>query len=345
MRFVFPVVLLSAAYAFDKYLVHDTFESEDEVVFQGGFLPYECAGTVFEPDEEDYPFKPKTLDVLFGPETSSEYIVIAVYNPDGTTPPFGTRLGEEAFNVSGSKESLQRLNFEEAEIYLDDFESGNVVIAFCFEEGHGSTPTIAADGDGLDFKNNHYIYGDLGAGDDWYTNEYVGGLLGTTIGDWIMRLCIETDNTDGEACPNLSEGDADADSDADSDHDADGDSDADADADFYLDSITPSMAPYGESVDVVVLGGGFVDGTEARIGGINVVGLRVVDSSSISGRSPSTLPSGMHDVEVVHPDGTTDYVAEAFEVDGGCGCGTRGGTTGNLAVFGLVGLLALRRRR
>ena len=347
MRFVFPVVLVSAAYAFDKYLVHDTFETDESVTFQGGFAPYECAGTVFEPDEEDYPFKPLTVDILFGPESVSENVVIQIYNPDGVNPPFGARIGEEAFNITGSKESLQRLNFVEAEIFLDDITEGTVVVALCFEENHGETPTIASDGDGLDFRDNHYIYGNLGAGDDWYTNEYVGGLLGSTIGDWIMRLCIDTENTDGEACPSLSDiSDADTDTDADSDTDADGDSDSDSDADFYLDSITPAAAPFGESVNVVVLGGGFVDGTEARIGGINIVGVNVVDGSSISGRSPSTLPSGLHDVEVVHPDGTTDYIAEAFEVDGGCGCASRiDGPSGALGLFGLLGLVALRRRR
>ena len=346
MRFALPVVLLGTAYAFDKYIVHDNFDGNSEVAFITGFGEYECGGVVFEPDEEDYPFKPKSIDLLFGPTSVQETIVIQVYYPESTSPPFGARVGEEAFAVQGSAESFQRLNFAEAEIFLDDVESGNVLVALCFEEGHSETPTIATDADGLDWRNNHYIYGNLGQGADWYSNEYVGGLFGSDFNDWIMRLCIETDNTDGEACPSLSDiGDADADADADTDTDADGDADSDTDSDFFISSIVPSTAPYGESVDVVVLGGGFVDGTEARIGGINLVGLRVVDDASISGRSPSTLPSGFHDVEVVHPDGDTDYQAGAFEVTGGCGCGTAGGT-GGLAVFGLAGLvIALRRRR
>ena len=346
MRLILPVVLVSAAYAFDKYIVHDTFDGESEVAFITGFGEYECGGVVFEPDEEDYPFKPKSLDLLFGPDSVSETIVVQIYYPEGTTPDFGARVGEEAFNVTGSKEAFQRLDFEEAEIFLDDVTEGNVLVAVCFEENHASTPTIATDADGLDFRRNHYIYGDLGQGADWYTNEYVGGVFGDDFNDWIMRLCIETDNTDGTACPSLSDiGDADADADADTDTDTDADADTDTDADFFISTVVPSEAPFGESVDVVVLGGGFIDGTEARIGGINLVGLRVVDDASISGRSPSSLPSGLHDVEVVHPDGTTDYQAGAFEVTGGCGCGTSGGS-GGLAVFGLAAVvIGLRRRR
>ena len=338
--------LVSAAWAGNKYYTLDTFESGDSATYQGGFGEYECAGVVFEPDEDDYPLTPLYVDVLFGPDSIQETVVIQIYAPMTTDPPMGTRVGEEAFAPTGSRESFNRLVFEDAEIYLDPWEDGNVLVALCFEENHYEYPTIAADSDGLDFISNHYIYANFGAGADWYTTQYVNGVLGGSIGDWIMRLCVETDNDDGEPCPNGTDvGDADTDADADTDTDSDADGDSDTDGDFYITSITPNSAPQGESVQVVILGGGFGDGTDARIGGINLTGMTIQDDGTIVGQVPTALQSGFHDVEVVSIDGENDYLTSGFEVTGGCGCASTP-TTGALAtgLLALIGFVGLRRR-
>lgn len=338
------IALVSATWAGNKYYQLDTFESGDSATYQGGFGEYECAGTVFEPDPEDYPLTPLYVDVLFGPDSIQETVVIQIYAPQSTNPPMGTRLGEEAFAPTGSRDSFNRLVFEDAEIFLDPWEDGNVLVSLCFEENHVEYPTIAADSDGLDFIDNHYIYANFGAGNDWYTTQYVNGVLGGTIGDWVMRLCVETD-ADGEPCPNGTDIEGDADTDADSDSDTDSDSDSDSDGDFWITSVTPNQAPEGESVDVVILGGGFGDGTDARIGGINLVGMSITDDGTIIGRSPTALSSGFHDVEVVSIDGESDYLTSGFEVTGGCGCASTP-SKGALAagLLALVGLVGLRRR-
>ncbi|MCK6504586.1 MYXO-CTERM sorting domain-containing protein [Myxococcota bacterium] len=97
-------------------------------------------------------------------------------------------------------------------------------------------------------------------------------------------------------------------------------------------------------MDVVVLGEGFSDSAEARIGGITLVGNDVVSDTTISGRTPTTLPVGVHDVEVVVGDDSVVLVG-AFEVTGG-GCGCASGGRG-AAWLGLLAapLLAWRRRR
>lgn len=339
------IALITASWAGQKYYSLDTFESGDSATYQGGFGEYECAAVLFEPDDDDYPLTPLYIDVLFGPDSVQETVVVQIYAPMSTNPPMGDRIAEEAFAPTGSRDSFNRLVFEEAEMYLDPWEDGNVLVSLCFEENHYEYPTIAADSDGLDFVNNHYIYANFGAGNDWYTTQYVNGALGGSIGDWVMRLCVETDNDDGDPCPSGTEvGDADTDSDADSDTDSD--SDSDSDGDFWITSVTPAQAPAGESVDVVILGGGFGDGTDARIGGINLVGMTIQDDSTITGRSPTALGSGFHDVEVVHIDGTSDFLASGFEVTGGCGCASGPSRTQlGMGLAALFGLVLVRRRR
>jgi hypothetical protein len=70
-------------------------------------------------------------------------------------------------------------------------------------------------------------------------------------------------------------------------------------------------------VDIVIIGNGFDASTTANIGGLSVAGVSFVNSETLTGRSPSALPVGMHDVEVVRTseDGTENAVlAEWFEV-------------------------------
>lgn len=339
-------LLIASALAGNSYYVLDTFDAGDEVAVQGGFVEGECWGTLYEPDPEEYPLTPLYVDLLFAGSSLQETVVVQIYYPDSNKPPWGPRVGEEAYALTGSDEYFARLDFEEAEIYLDPLTEGNVFVEVCFEEGHYEYPSIAADADGLDFRKNHYIYADFtGGGGDHYTTETVNGLLGGNIGDWIMRLCVETDHDSGEPCPSSAGSvDGDADTDVDSDTDTDTDSDSDSDS-FSIMSITPNAAAEGESVNVVVLGTGFTDGAEARIGGIPLIGASLSGDTTISGLSPSTLPSGAHHVEVINGDGTSVVLPEGFTVGGGCGCASSPGAGGLAGLLGLIGLAALRRRR
>ncbi|MGB0639308.1 MAG: hypothetical protein ACPGTU_08250, partial [Myxococcota bacterium] len=106
---------------------------------------------------------------------------------------------------------------------------------------------------------------------------------------------------------------------------------------------------------VILLGSGFPDDAQARIGGVLITGNTVLGGETITGRSPSALPVGIHDVEVVAGESNAVLPA-AFEVlaveepigkspaakSGGC---SQLPMRSNLlwTLFGLVGIL-LRRR-
>ena len=101
---------------------------------------------------------------------------------------------------------------------------------------------------------------------------------------------------------------------------------------------------------------GFTADAEARIGGVTITGNTVVGEETLSGRSPSALPAGVHDVEVVTAEGTA-VLAAAFTItsggdtdtgesskDASCSCSTARPHSA-LAWLGLLGLLVGRRRR
>jgi len=333
-------LLLSLALAGTSYIQLDNLQEGGNATLQGGFIAGECWGTWF-PTEDQGTFVPLGIDVLVGGANAEALFIVEVYQSNDSFK-VGSRIDDEAFYLTGTDDgTMNRLRFDEAEMTLPPME-GNVGVAVCFDE-HDAWPGPAHD-IGLNHPNQQKIFADVGTGsDDWWGNGDVG-----ITGDWVLRLCIEGDDVTGTACPDWGGGGGDADTDADTDSDTDTDVDSDTDLDdsgfgFGLLAITPDFALEGESVDVVITGQGFDYDAEARIGGINLIGQERLGAETLTGRSPSSLPAGVHDVEVIRGDGSSDVLVGAFEVGGGCGCGTVGGAGGFLVL--LAPLVAARRRR
>lgn len=82
--------------------------------------------------------------------------------------------------------------------------------------------------------------------------------------------------------------------------------------------VTPAEGPFGENTTVLIEGRGFpVDGdVEVLVGPERALEVEVADERSMSAIFPSTLPLGVHDVEVVRGDGDRDVLVEAFTVTG-----------------------------
>ncbi len=271
--------------------------SDETVTFQQGFVDGECWASTYHPDAADYPFTPGWVNFLIGPSGEGYFFDVFLYQVNASGQPT-TQLMGDAASVNGSSQNLSQVDLLDFKQDIPEITNGDLAVVVCFD-GHSSTPTIANDADGLDYPDRNWIY----TNSRWYKS----GDLGVT-GDWIMRLGWGN------------EGDADTDADADSDADSDADTDTDAAIELY--SITPAATKDGTSVDLTILGQGFQDGATAHIGGLSLTGAQVRDDGTLTGRSPSALPSGTHDVDVVNPDGSSAYLAAAFTVDGGCGCGT-----------------------
>lgn len=117
---------------------------------------------------------------------------------------------------------------------------------------------------------------------------------------------------------------------------------------FLLYDIVPVEIQEGDVVPVVFLGDGFQQGAEARIGGLQVSGLDVLNPETLAGDTPTALPEGIHDVEVTQ-DGESVVLPEAFLVSapdlGICGCGAVPGPPLTWAVTLGLGFLVARRRK
>lgn len=149
-----------------------------------------------------------------------------------------------------------------------------------------------------------------------------------------------------------------------------------------LSAVTPALARLGEVVELQLAGTAFDDRVHAWIGGLAIAGLSLVDDQTLTGRSPSGLPIGLHDVTLTTPEGEDALLASAFEVvaaegedsgtadgggtmdtaadggsaagdggaappveEAGCGCASGGSGTGLAAAALLLGVSARRRRR
>ena len=333
-------LLSGGANAGSTWLANDTFSGQGNIFIQDGFATYECWASVFETDSlaTDGALTMKSIRTLIGGSSANNFFIVQFYAMAGSSMNSAALLGEEGVSMTGSTKNYNDLEISDLKIGLPTINSGNVAVAMCFDETSTTTPSIAnTDGFGSSSQSN-WIY-------LFSTNTWMQSADLSVQGDWIMRLCVEADHISG-SCDDSSDtvdGGGDGAGDGSDDGSDDGGSDTGSDAVSLL-QITPDSAAEGEAVDVVLIGSGFAAGTEARIGGISLTGTEVVNAETISGRTPTSLPAGSHDVEIVLPNGENDYIAGGFTVGGGCGCAssTMPMRQGWLVLIGA--LLVLRRR-
>jgi hypothetical protein len=342
------LLLAAPTQAGSRWLINDDFAEGADAGVQGGFAMDECWGSVYVPDSGEYPFELTAVRMLVGGNSSQEIFSVNFYSQSGTDMNGADLIAGEGAAITGADDAFNELTIADLELDLPLIESGNVGVGVCLD-AHDGYPAIARDAGGMDHSDRNYIYADIGTGSKWHKSSTLG-----LTGDWIMRLCITGDNVADEGCddidPGGGESDADADADADSDSDADGDTDADGA--FTMTQVTPTSVIEGQAIDIVILGTGFASGAEARIGGIPIVGQSRLNEETLSGRTPTTLPVGVHDVEVVLDDGSSALLPGAFEVlpaesaeKEGCGCASGGVEGASGLLLGLFALLTRRRSR
>jgi len=158
-----------AAQAGARWLQNDDFSDGDEVSFMGGFIAGECWASVYEPGPADYPFTLKYVDMLVGGSTGDPLLIVEFYSLDGSDMTTASLLGEEAFVITGSSSSWNRLTVSELDLGMGPIDAGNVAVAVCHYE-HDGPPSIAVD-TSRDAGHLSYIWGDFTAGlegTDWF---------------------------------------------------------------------------------------------------------------------------------------------------------------------------------
>jgi MYXO-CTERM domain-containing protein len=302
----------------------------------------ECAITVLHADASQLPLTVDSVYFLLGSSTGDQdgtgtlaEVGIQV-TEEGATPSPGDpyEWGPEGVSVTVSSTEFMGVTLKDSYLGTDNvtMDKGQLVVWICapdpytgYEWPHDSSRSTS----GLFIHNDSPDAGAyIDLGDSVQTLASVGA-----HGAWVIRATA------------LGEG-GDADTDTDSDSDTDSDTDADT-GDLSLYAITPASTSEGTPVDFVLLGSGFVQGADVTIGGLSASDVTVQDSGTISGRSPSALPAGTHDVDVRNLDGTSASLTAAFTVDGkgGCGCTTGAGADAGWIVWVAPLAFALRRRR
>jgi hypothetical protein len=324
------------AEAGSRWLQNDVFTGEGSAYIVARMGTDECVASLFETDPSEYPFTFNKVQVLLlaeGDKSLTANFAVEFWSME--TQSFGgaLQLDEEVAQFTSSSSAYNEVTVADLEVDLPELSSAYVAVALCNAE-HEGDPVVANDaslsGDTAKSKTN-WIY----TGGKWQDATTLG-----VTSNFIIRACIEGDSVANEGCDS-GEGDSDADGDADSDTD----SDSDADSDLALLTVTPGSAVEGEAVSVVLLGQGFTDAAEARIGGIPLTGQALVNGETLTGRTPTTLPAGTHDVEVVQ-DGESAILIGAFTVEGGKLCAARSGSASALAAgLALVMGMLTRRRK
>jgi hypothetical protein len=336
--------------------VDDTFDTSDYVAW----LDYpECAISVLTPDAADLPL---TIDVIRfylgssqGNQDGQETLVqLGIQQLEAGEQPTGFgdwAWGEEAFFVSVSSTTLTDLSLDQpdAGLYPLEVTGGSIAVWIC--------PPDPTTGEAWPFVSSLDTAGVVIHSGSPNTGNFIfysGSVMRLSdlgaSGAWIIRAVQSAGGGSGGDGGGSGDG---ADGGSGDGGSGDGGSGGDTGLVVTVDSITPGAAVAGEAVEIAILGSGFEPGATATIGGLAVSAVEVPGHTALSGRSPSGLPAGTHDVTVSNPSGDTDTLIGAFTVsevegepatdDGGCGCSAGG--AGALGLAWLVGPLALWRRR
>jgi hypothetical protein len=306
---IFQLLLLSqSAMAGTRWLYTDGFDDGGSAAnFMGGFVATECWASIYKPESTDYPFTVNTVRVLVGGSNESQLFTAFFYNPSNMSIDGGGVIAGEGVSITGSNSSWNEITVSELKQGTVEIDSGYIAVSICHEE-HDGYPSIAADTDGMSDSTANWLYTD-----SWYPAQAFG-----LDGDWIMRVCIESDGISVDEC---SDSGGNNNNDDNNNNNNNNDTGSDVVGDFVLSAITPAYAVEGEAVDVVLVGNGFAAGAEARIGGLPLVGQDLPNEETILGRTPTIIPVGIHDVEVVLDDGSSELLVGGFEVTSGGGCG------------------------
>src|SRR5687768_10050174 len=120
------LLLIAPALAGERWLINDGYAENAEVGFQEGFVAGECWGSIYVPDEEEYPFTLKTVRMLVGGSAAQEYFTVTFYALPTDDMATGTSLGSEAAAIQGSNESWNDLDVADLKLGLGQINSGLV---------------------------------------------------------------------------------------------------------------------------------------------------------------------------------------------------------------------------
>lgn len=341
----------------------DTFGTTDIVAW----LEHpECAISVLTADPAELPLSIDVIRFYFGSSQGNQdgaetLVQVGIQQLAEGAEPTGLGdwvWGEEAFYATVSSTSFTDLSLDlpEEGLFPVEWTEGSLAVFLC--------PPDPSTGESWPFVNALDTSGIVihtsspSAGNYVLYEGSVRALssLGAS-GSWIIRA-VQTAPGGGSGGGSGGSGGSGGDGGADGTDGGSGDGGSGGlDSGLVLDiaSITPASGELGAATEIAIVGEGFAPGAEASIGGLTVSSADVPGHTALTGRSPSALPAGVHDVTVTNPSGESVTLVEGFTVvdpaegepveeEGGCACSAGGSAAGLLWLAGPLALWHRRRR-
>ncbi|HOC44082.1 MAG TPA: hypothetical protein PKJ99_13785 [Thermoanaerobaculales bacterium] len=170
----------SAARAVEMTLANDGFTGAGDLWCIPGFAVEEIGAARFTVPPGSHPFTVERVQVLLCPDGPPVDLVVKVWNDDGSSLGPGELLWEEIVTFTPSTAYLNELDLSLNDITIT---SGTVRVGIEFFFA-GSPPGLARDLDGITPEMNFVYAIPPGA---WSYAEQLG-----VIGDWILRVVIDT---------------------------------------------------------------------------------------------------------------------------------------------------------
>ena len=179
LAMILTLTMAAPAGAIVKELSNDSFSGIGSVTCQVGFDEGESAAVKLTADPADYPYQVLNVRMHICPASTSGFIILRLYEDNTGTVLPGLLLYEEIVQVTGSDDALNEVDLLANNIIV---ASGSVRVEL--EWFQDSPPGVSNDLDGF-VPNANYIYAVPGI---WFYADQLG-----VLGDWIIRMEIETD--------------------------------------------------------------------------------------------------------------------------------------------------------
>lgn len=187
MRLALSIVCaLAGTAAADVELRNDSFVEGTQVAFQGGFITGEIGAAQFAAPEAGRQLV--KVQLLFGGDTTTETVLLIVYDDTADTTDPGTILYQGNYQLMGSTSAIHEISITDQVVTLPaKFRIG---IQFM----HDGAPSIASDTDGQTAKN--FIFAKSAGGDRWLSAAVAG-----VSGDWVIRAFVSGTAVDPSGTP------------------------------------------------------------------------------------------------------------------------------------------------
>jgi hypothetical protein len=163
-------------------LQNDSWTSFDGLNWQGWPGPDDCIASVYEIDNQDYPFEIYSIRVIIGNADATEDFRVGIWEVNNQNVPT-TEIDSEVVPIQGNAAQIPEIKLADAGILVDPINNGTFAAVVCHVD-HMGAPSFATDLDGDVVADRNFVWQDI-------SGEWVQAPDFFNIdGDFILRAVI-----------------------------------------------------------------------------------------------------------------------------------------------------------